>query len=129
MAKITGKKYPSRIKYEQANPTVSCRVPKEIFERLKAINEADDKSFADILKIGLGMLEPVFDKAKDREEELYSDGFDAGYSEAENQYKTTYRCSVCGKILKIRAAAEKLAAGQYMTEKGWGHGECHKKYR
>ncbi|MFC1968599.1 hypothetical protein ACFLVX_04350 [Chloroflexota bacterium] len=125
MAKITGRKYPSRINYEQANPTVSCRVPKEIYERLKTVKEADDKSFADILKIGLGMLEPIFDKAEDREIEVYSEG----YSEAENKYKTTYRCSICRKMMEINTIEEKVAAGLLMTEKGWGHGECHQKYR
>ena len=53
---------PSRIKYENNHPTVSCRVSKEIYDRLTESKKLDGKSFADILKIGAcsGVKRPVF---------------------------------------------------------------------
>jgi hypothetical protein len=129
MPRTIKKKSPSRIKYEQVNPTVSCRVPQEIYKRLKTIIAADGNGFADMLKIGLGIVEPILEKASDYELERYMDGFAEGYLEVENKYITTYRCGVCRKTMEIHTKEEKLAAGQYMTEKGWHHGECHRKYR
>ena len=57
MVKPIKKKAPSRTRYEQSHPTVSCRVSREIYDRLQAVKEADSKSFANILKVGLGLLE------------------------------------------------------------------------
>jgi hypothetical protein len=65
-------KPPSRIKYEQGHPTISCRVPRKIYRRMQAIKEKEERSFTDILKVGLGILEL---KAK-KDEQAYSRGYD-----------------------------------------------------
>ncbi len=53
MKKSGKKKPPSRVRYEESHPTVSCRVPWEVYDRLYEVMEEEGKSFADILKIGL----------------------------------------------------------------------------
>lgn len=116
-------KPPSRVKYEESHPTVSCRVPRETYERLQAIKEKEGKSFADILRIGMGILKA---KAK-KEDKAYSQGYEQGYNEAEREFKVTYACSVCGKTITLNSEGEKEAASGYMEEHGWGHAECHKK--
>jgi len=102
------RKPPSRIKYEQSHPVISCRVPMEIYDRLQDIKQRDGKSFTDILRIGLRIRES---KAK-REDEAYSEG----YEEAEREFKVTYACSVCGKTIALRGKEAKQATSEYMEE-------------
>jgi hypothetical protein len=111
---------PSRIKYEQSHPTVSCRIPKVIYERLKESCKNDKKSMADILKIGLGSVEERTGKG----EAEYAKGYKAGYQEAERTFKITYRCSVCGEEIAITSDEEKKEAAEYMEKERWGHSAC-----
>jgi len=117
------RKPPSRIKYEESHPTVSCRVPKEIYNSLQDIKKREGRSLTDILKVGLGILESKVKK----EDEAYSRGYDKGYRKAELEFKVTYPCSVCRKTIALRGKDAKQAASEYMEEHGWGHAECHKK--
>jgi len=75
-------KPPSRIRYEQAHPTVTVRVSKELHDKLKEYTETEGKSYADILKVALGVQKKSTDKAHDR-------GYKAGYAKgtAERQQK------------------------------------------
>ena len=120
-------KAPSRIRYEQSHPTVSCRVPVEIYERLQTVRKAEGKSFADILKIGLGGIEPKMAKAQMAWKEGYREGCDEGYADAERVYEVTYACNVCKRTLAVTSQAEKEAIKSYMEEHGWGHDECLRK--
>ena len=117
------KKPPSRLRYEQGHPTVSCRVTKEIFDRLQDIKQREKRSFADILKVGLGILKLDSEK----EDKAYRRGYDKGYKKAENEFKVTYPCSVCGKIMSLDSEDERRAAAEYMKAHGWAHHECHEK--
>jgi len=115
------KKSPSRVRYEEFNPTVSCRVSREVYDQLKRVKDSENRSFADILKIGLGILEV---KAAE-EGESYAEGYSDGSRDTESAYKVVYRCSVCGELIEVETREEKEAAGRYMTENGWGHTKCH----
>jgi len=115
------KKPPSRIKYEENHPTVSCRIPIELYDKLQDFKERDEKSFADILKAGLRKLE----RQVDREDKAYSRGFRIGYSRAVQEFKICYPCDVCGQSIELRSAEAKQSASEYMTKHGWGHVDCH----
>jgi flagellar biosynthesis/type III secretory pathway protein FliH len=73
---------PSRIKYENSHPTVSCRVSKELYDRLSKSKEVDGKSFADILKIGLGIAEKDDKKLVEAKQESYDEGYNEGHKDA-----------------------------------------------
>jgi hypothetical protein len=125
MPKAT-RKAPSRVKYEQAHPTVSCRVSREVYDRLRAATEAKGMSFADALKVGLGLIEvQVAAEAKVRKEG-HDVGYKKGCAEAEQLYKVTYPCKVCRETLTVTSLAEKQAISKYMQQ-GWGHKECHER--
>lgn len=117
------RKPPSRIRYEQTHPTVSCRISKEAYDRLQEVKEGEGRSFADVLKIGLGILEL---KAK-KDEKAYSRGYNDGYYEAELEFKVTYRCNVCGEPIVVNTREEKKAIKEYMENHDWGHRACHGK--
>jgi len=121
------RKAPSRVRYERNNPTVSCRVPREIYDTLQDIKEREGKSSADILKIGLGILKVKAEKRDEIREEAYSEGYNDGYRNAELEFKIMYPCSVCGETIALSSEKAKRAASKYMEEHGWGHAECHKK--
>ena len=108
---------PSRTRYEQQTPTVSIRVPKEMYDRLKALKEQGDKSLGDILREALGVQEPATRAASNR-------GYRKGYADAEKLYRVNFRCSVCNGRLFIDDDTSKRAAAEYMQQNGWSHSSC-----
>jgi hypothetical protein len=127
MTKTPKSKAPSRVRYEQGHPTVSCRLPRDVYDELRSVIDAEGKSFAGVLKIGLGILEV---RVKDEEEirkRGYAEGYTKGYAEAEYLYKVTYPCNVCGKTITVTSGSAKEAINKYMQEHGWGHNSCHER--
>ncbi len=122
MAK-TVRKPPSRIRYEQSHPTVSGRVSREFYDRLLMARK-DGRSFADVLKLGLGKVERATGRREEARKEGYDDGYKKGYAEAERVFKVTYHCSNCMRLMVIRSPSEREAVDQYMRENGWQHDEC-----
>lgn len=129
MAKSAKRKAPSRVRYEQSNPTVSCRVSKDVYQRLQEAKRAEGKSFADILKVGLGILEPQIRRETEMRKKGYTEEYEKGYADAEHFYKVTYFCSACGNTMTVTTEAEKQAIKNYMKEHRWGHTTCHEKGR
>jgi hypothetical protein len=124
MLKSKKKRTPSRIRYEQKHPTVSFRVSKELYDRLQTVKDAEGKSAADVLKVGLGLLEVKVVKGKEARRQGYEEGFEKGYEEAESLYKVTYPCKICRKTIEVMRVKEKEAIKGYMLEHGWAHAEC-----
>ena len=114
-------KLPSRKKYEEENPTVSARVPKETRHNLLLNLKKMGMTLPDALKVLAGELElkvkPIDEARKE------------GYEEAKNLYMVTFPCDVCGKPIPIKNPKTKEAVSKYMTEHGWAHAECHKRRR
>src|SRR3989304_2007661 len=114
MARAVEKKPPSRVRYEAANPTVSCRVPKEVYDRLQVIRRTEGRSFADVLKIGLGILEVRAKEEGEIRKQSHREGYKKGYAEAEGLYKVVYPCNVCWKPLEVTSTNAKAAVKQFM---------------
>ncbi|MDP3061807.1 MAG: hypothetical protein Q8O40_01145 [Chloroflexota bacterium] len=117
------RKPPSRERYEESHPTVSCRVPRDVYERMEELRNSEDMSFADILKVGLGKLEPKAQQtAKARKI-----GYGEGYDDAASRFRVTYPCNVCGKPIAVQSDEAKQLIASFMNREGWGHGACHEK--
>lgn len=106
-------KPPSKVKYDEAHPTVSVRVTRELYDRLTELREQSGKSLGDILKEALKLQAPSTKKA-----------YQLGYEAAKQEFAISYKCSVCGGNLTVSSAKEKEAIAGYMREHGWGHSEC-----
>lgn len=119
------RKSPSREKYERNNPVVSHRVPKELHDRLQAAKEKEGLSYTDILKMGLGLLEPKIRAEKEVRAEAYHQGHIRGYTLAESVYKITYPCSICKEMIEVRAEETKRAIRRFLINERWGHAACH----
>ena len=124
MAKVIKRQPPSRIKYEQSHPTVSCRVSREIYDRLVEAKEVEGKSFADILKLGLGKAERSANKLIEAKMQSWSEGHKKGFDEAALKYKVTYHCSKCGQIMEVQHPNEKETIDELMRKAGWAHQQC-----
>ena len=81
---------PSRKRYEETHPVIAIRVDKALYDKVKDIKEANDISFADILKQGLGMQ-------KAEAESAFSKGRDAGQREG-RKFELGI-CDICKKPL------------------------------
>jgi len=127
MTKSVKNKPPSRVRYEQAHPTVSCRISRKIYDRLQIFREIEGRSFADILKVGLGMLEVHAEKKAELAEKGLKAGCKKGYADAESAFKIIYPCNVCREALTVESRDEKKAIRVYMHQNGWGHSECHER--
>jgi hypothetical protein len=127
VVKTIKSKAPSRVKYEKTHPTVSCRVPRDVYDKLKAFIDSEGKSFADVLKTGLGIMKAQVKEEEDIRIKGYDEGYRKGYEDAERLYKITYPCSVCGRTITLTSANEKEAVKKYMQEHSWGHNSCHER--
>jgi hypothetical protein len=123
MAKTASHIPPSRVRYENSHPTVSCRVSREFYNSLVNAKTRENKSFADILKLGLGKIENADKKLREANDKSFSEGYERGMSDAEDYYKVIYHCRRCGKEMVVINQEEKKAVDSYMSS-GWGHTEC-----
>ena len=108
---------PSRRRYEQAHPTISVRVSRELYSQLKRLKERSGKSVGDVLREAVKAQAPSSGDA-------YNRGYRRGSKEAEELYRVDYRCSGCGGTLPVTTVEEKQAAASCMRESGWAHGSC-----
>lgn len=116
-------KPPSRARYEQSHPTVSCRVSRDTYILLKQrLEDLGGVSFADFVKDALGLLELKMPDI----EELKHTAAGEGYDQAMKDYQIWYYCAVCGKRINIvpNGNDHKAIIG-YMEEHRWGHASCH----
>jgi hypothetical protein len=88
------------------------------------IKKAEGKSMADILKAGLGLYEVKLSAKKEVRQKAYEEGQLNGYELAKSEYKVTYPCSICGKLIEVTTEREKKAIRGYMREHKWGHANC-----
>lgn len=118
-SKAARRKPPSRLRYEQSHPTVSCRVSLKTYRVLDKARHNEGWSFADMLKAGLGTLRAAA--------EMQREAYQQGYLDAEKQFKVSFPCSGCGRPIAVEGQQAKQSAAQYMREHGWGHIECHRR--
>jgi len=118
------KKPPSRVRYEAANPTVSCRVSRDIYNRLKEIKRNEGRTQGDVLKVGLGILEVKVGKEGEVFQRGYADGCENGRRDAESLWKVTFCCHGCGDLIDVATEELREAATECMQEHRWGHLMC-----
>lgn len=123
----TKHKTPSRTRYEASHPTVSVRVPAEIYHRLQVAKDAEGKSFGYILEAGLGLLEPQIEEKASIRKRALAEGRKKGYAQAERLYKVTYACHVCGELTAVTGDDAKKEIREFMEKEQWGHGSCYDK--
>ena len=102
------------------------RVPREIYDRLIEIRDGTGQSWADIMKVGLGLQEPILDVIAARDQLRHQralgrrEEFNFAYDAFGIEIICGDRCSVdtvCTRRLQD-------AADQLIEEDGWVHKDC-----
>ena len=120
----TRRKPPSRIRYEESHPVVSCRIPKADYDLLKQRLDERGISFATFVKEALGCLEAKLTPI----DQARAEGYEQGYKQATEDHQIWYHCKICqGRINIFPNSESHKAIIQYMNEKGWSHTKCHEK--
>lgn len=125
MAKKKRKNPPSREKYERDNPVVSFRVSRKEYDVLQATKKKEGRSNADIMRAGLGLFEVKIRAEEEIRQQAYEKGQVNGYELAESDFKITYPCSRCKKMIEVTTEEEKKAIRKFMVDNGWHHGDCN----
>ena len=115
---VKGKQIPpSRKRYQESHPVVAIRVSRELYDELQAIKKKGDRSFADILKEGLGIEKATTERG-------YQVGYAKGYAEAKERFCILFPCSVCHKPIELISEKAQQVAREAMINAQWGHGDC-----
>lgn len=121
--KLEKKRYPSQVKYDQANPTITVRLKK------------DTKDLLDKCKGDLSQREMIRKLIMDNKDALQTayeagtlDGYGEGFTRAKKEHEIAYCCDVCKKEIGIEPFSdEHKAIVNHLFREGWGHNECHEK--
>ena len=111
MGKRTNKA-PSRRKYEEANPVLSFRVPRKIYEELRMVKESTGDSRTKVLMAGLGLYKVKIKTEKEIWQKAYDQGVGKGHEEIWDLLAVNYHCSICGKEITVDTEEEKKAIAE-----------------
>ena len=93
------KKYPSQIRYEENNPTISFRMKKHEKEKIRKMAEKSKMSISKLVRIALLEREEDFIKS-------YDQFYKKGYDEAFNDWAIWCYCYNCLKPIYINPDSE-----------------------
>ena len=107
------KKYPSQIRYEAENPTITFRVKIEDKKKIENMAYSSGKSLSELVRYALLGLEKDFSSSNERQYEAgkengksigFKDGYDKGYTKGMNDWAIGIPCFKCNykKLLYIK---------------------------
>lgn len=116
------KKYPSQIKYEKNNPTITFRVKTHEYEQIKQMAYKSGKNVSDLVRIALLGLEKdistVFEHGK-------KEGNQQGYTKGKKDWAICVYCSICKKEFDIKPlSAQHIYIIENMMGKLWHPEGC-----
>ena len=106
-----------RVRYDTANPILSMRVTEEILRMLREVTKMTGMSYADVLKIGLGIAEVKMKPRAKVWQEAYDEGKIAGHTLAVSVFMITYACGKCGETIELDTPRRK-ASGWSVDDRG-----------
>ena len=105
------KKYPSQIRYETENPTITFRVKIKEKEKIKNMAYSSGKSFSELVRSALLDLEKDFTRTNNSHYESGKEegieigkkkGYDDGYKDGMNAWAIGVPCWKCHKTVYIK---------------------------
>lgn len=126
--KIKKEKYPSQIKYEQNNPTITIRMKLYDKEKIDKMAKRTGKSVSMLIKMVLLNQEKDFTKAINQ---AYNEGLNVGDTQGcergKKDWAIQYPCNICSNSLYVIPNSEcHKAIIEFLKANRWGHGECDK---
>lgn len=101
---------PSKIRYDEAHPNVSFRIPEDVKEWIDSVR--GDASYTEIIRNA--MLNGA------RVQEAINNAYKQGYEDAKRSYQLVFWCSVCRKELTCHPNSDMhKALMRYAFQSGW----------
>ena len=121
-------KYPSQIKYEKNNPTMTSRMKLYEKEKIEKMAKRAGKSVSMLIRMALLNLEKDFTNTIN---EAYNKGVKAGdsqgYERGKKEWEIIFPCNICSKPLYVPPNSEcHKAIIEFLKANKWGHAECVK---
>jgi predicted DNA-binding protein len=114
------KKFPSQIRYEENNPSITFRMKKHEKEKIKKMAKKSGKSISTLVRMALLELEEDFsDAIKDIGTRKYVEGM--------NKNAIWFYCNKCGKCIYIEPKSErhdKIIDYISKNKPNWVHENC-----
>jgi hypothetical protein len=127
--KIKKEKYPSQIKYEQNNPTITSRMKLYEKEKIDKMAKRAGKSVSMLIRMALLNQEKDFTNTINQ---AYNQGLNVGdsqgYERGKNDWQIQYPCDNCSKPAYLTPNSNcHKAIIDFLKANHWCHGECIKK--
>jgi hypothetical protein len=123
----------SRIEYEENNPVISVRMPKEWVDELDAFLNALGLSRGDFFRIAFEKqkadYEMVFNEGLNIGERYGSEkGYNKGFNKGKEDYGILFPCSKCGGLEYVLPNSDiHKTIIDYLKLMGSGHDKCNQK--
>ncbi len=113
------KKYPSQIKYEENNPTITFRMKKHEKDVIREMSKKCEKSISQLVRESLLETQKEYSDAYDK-------GHRDGFKEGSDAWAIWLYCSECGEKIFIEPDSDvhKAILG-CMEGHHWIHAKCH----
>ena len=118
-------KPPSRVRYEQSHPAISCRLNKETYDLLKQqLEELGDVSVCSSRAARDSPPRIKMPKPEDTER-VREEATREGYSQAIREWQIWYYCNVCKKKVTVKpnSVDHKRIIG-FAKQNYWAHESC-----
>jgi flagellar biosynthesis/type III secretory pathway protein FliH len=124
-------KPPSRIKYEQNNPTISFRIQRSLYDKLKSVLKEKNMSNADFIKAALQEKQKNIDSNQYKNyTESYElgkkDGLMQGYSKAQDDFAFWCSCYKCKRPFYVKPGTKEYQMVIDQMKEKYCHLECSK---
>jgi len=114
------KKFPSQIRYDKNNPSITFRMKKHEKEKIEQMTKKSGKSISNLVRMGLLELEKDFsDTIKDEE--------DKKYRETRDEWAIWFFCNKCKYSIYIKPNSERhKEIINYISKnkQHWTHENC-----
>ncbi|KYK21509.1 hypothetical protein AYK25_03430 [Thermoplasmatales archaeon SM1-50] len=122
-------KPPSRIRYQENNPTVSVRMPRAWKEEFNKYLKETHLTAGDFFRIAFRKQKKNYKKVRSEvHQNGLNEGFHNGYEKARKNYRIWYYCAFCKKEIDLLPNSnEHRDIIEYIKEKGWIHETCAKR--
>lgn len=127
------KKYPSQIRYEKNNPTITIRMKKEEKEKIQQLTQKAGKNISTLVRTSLLGLQKDFSAAykksydRGRQEGMtigQQKGYNEGYTNGSNDWAIWIECWKCRKTLFIKPNSADHQRTMNEMQGHLNHGTC-----
>ena len=108
-------RYPSRMKYDKANPVRSIRLTGDLTDKLQRFELLTGKTLEEILIAAVEQRRPAIEEA-----------YRCGYESAKSRYMLKFQCPACKQFIYLDSEKKKRPVIELLSTWSIGHSNCDK---